>query len=105
MRFTKSWDDILFQILVNGFLIAILVAVIIPLWRVLLMSVWPLNYIDTKTFGMWLAPWKWSAEAYKQLLRPPILHPSHPEQHHHHGRRHNDQSSADGAIRVCSLQP
>ena len=71
MRFTKSWDDVLFQILVNGFLIAILVAVIVPLWRVLLMSVWPLNYIDTKTFGMWLTPWKWSVEAYRQLLGHP----------------------------------
>ncbi len=71
MRFIKSWDDILFQILVNGFLITILVVVIIPLWRVLLMSVWPLNYIDTKTFGLWLTPWKWSFEAYKQLLSHP----------------------------------
>jgi len=71
MRFTKSWDDIVFQILVNGFLIAILLAVLIPLWRVLLMSVWPMNYIDTKTFGMWLTPWKWSAEAYRQLLSHP----------------------------------
>lgn len=71
MRFTKSWDDYLFQILVNGFLLTMLLAVIIPLWRVLLMSVWPLNYIDTKTFGMWLEPWKWSMEAYKQLLSHP----------------------------------
>ena len=71
MRFTKSWDDILFQILVNGFLITILVVILLPLWRVLLMSVWPLNYIDTRTFGLWLEPWRWSLEAYKQLLSHP----------------------------------
>lgn len=68
---TKSRDDILFQILVNGLLISILVIVIIPMWKVLVMSVTPLNYIDTKTFGLWLAPWKWSFEAYKQLLSHP----------------------------------
>jgi putative aldouronate transport system permease protein len=67
----KSWDDILFQILVNGLLISILIIVIIPMWKVLIMSVTPLNYIDTKTFGLWLVPWKWSFEAYKQLLSHP----------------------------------
>ena len=67
----KSWDDVLFQILVNGLLISILIIVIIPMWKVLIMSVTPLNYIDTKTFGLWLAPWKWSFEAYKQLLSHP----------------------------------
>jgi putative aldouronate transport system permease protein len=67
----RSWDDILFQFLVNGLLISILAIVLIPMWRVLIMSVTPLNYIDTKTFGLWLAPWKWSIEAYKQLLGHP----------------------------------
>ncbi|CAG1000229.1 L-arabinose transport system permease protein AraQ [Anaerolineales bacterium] len=68
---SKSWDDVLFQILVNGFLISILVIVIIPMWKVLMMSVTPLNFIDTKTFGLWLAPWKWSIEAYRQLVSHP----------------------------------
>ncbi len=68
---TKSWDDFLFQFLVNGLLIAILVAVIIPMWKVLIMSVTPLGHIDTHTFGLWLAPWEWSFEAYKQLLSHP----------------------------------
>ncbi len=70
---SKSWDDILFQILVNGFLISILVAVLIPMWRVLITSVTPLNYIDTQTYGMWLSPLKWSFEAYKQLLSHPFF--------------------------------
>jgi putative aldouronate transport system permease protein len=74
MRSTsKSWDDIIFQILVNGFLITLLVAVLIPLWRVWVMSVTPLHYIDTKTFGLWLNPLKWSFEAYKQLLSHPAF--------------------------------
>ena len=67
----KHWDDVLFQILVNGFLISILIVVLIPMWKVFIMSVTPLNYIDTKTFGLWLSPLKWSFEAYKQLLSHP----------------------------------
>jgi putative aldouronate transport system permease protein len=49
----------------------------VPLWRVLIMSVTPLGFIDSKTLGMWLAPWRWSLEAYKQLLNhPSFLHAS-----------------------------
>lgn len=68
---TKSWDDILFQIFVNGLLVFMLIIVIIPMWKVLMMSVTPLNFIDTKAFGLWLSPAKWSFEAYKQLLSHP----------------------------------
>lgn len=72
MRFMKrSGEDIVFQILVNGFLIVLFLAVIVPLWRVLIMSITPLNFIDTKTFGLWLAPGNVSFEAYKQLLSHP----------------------------------
>lgn len=69
----KSWDEVLFQILINGFLFFILLIVILPMWRVLIMSFTPLNYIDTKTFGMWLPLTSWSAEAYKQLLSHPAF--------------------------------
>lgn len=67
----KSWDDILFQILINTLLVAILVAVIIPVWKVLVMSVTPLNYNKVQLFGLWLPFTKWSFEAYKQLLTHP----------------------------------
>ncbi len=67
----KSWDDILFQVLVNGLLVAILLAVIIPMWKAWMMSITPLNYIDTQTLGMWLDIRKWSFEAYTQLLSHP----------------------------------
>lgn len=69
----KSFDDMFFQILVNGFLVSILIAVIIPLWRVFITSVTPLNYMNTQAFGLWLAPWDWSWEAYKQLLSHPAF--------------------------------
>jgi putative aldouronate transport system permease protein len=67
----KSFDDTLFQIIINGLLFSILLVVIVPMWKVLMMSVTPLNYIDTKTFGLWLPFSKWSFEAYKQLLSHP----------------------------------
>jgi len=69
----KSWDDVLFQILVNGFLLGILLVVIVPLWRVLVMSVTPLNDMSQQLFGLWLAPSKWSFEAYYQLLSHPAF--------------------------------
>jgi putative aldouronate transport system permease protein len=61
-------DDLFFQILVNGFLLTVLLAIAIPIWRVFIMSVTPLGYIDDKTFGLWIPPWTWSFEAYKQLF-------------------------------------
>src|SRR5512145_3257496 len=70
---TKSWDDIFFQFLVNVFLIVLLVAILIPMWRVFVQSVTPLHYIDTKTLGLWLDPRMWSFEAYKQLLSHPAF--------------------------------
>jgi putative aldouronate transport system permease protein len=67
----RSRDDILFQILVNGFLLSILIAVIVPIWRVLMMSITPLNYMDSKLLGLWVGPGDWSFEAYRQLLTHP----------------------------------
>jgi putative aldouronate transport system permease protein len=61
-------DDLFFQILVNGFLLSVLLVIAIPIWRVFIMSVTPLGYIDDKTFGLWIPPWSWSFEAYIQLF-------------------------------------
>lgn len=69
----KLKDDLLFQILVNGFLLAVLLVIAIPIWRVFMMSLTPLGYIDDKTFGLWIPPWVWSFEAYKQLLNHPAF--------------------------------
>lgn len=68
---TKSLDDIFFQFLINTFLVVLLIAVLVPMWRVFVMSVTPLHFIDSKTFGLWLDPRMWSFEAYKQLLSHP----------------------------------
>lgn len=60
-------DDLLFRILVNTFLAVTLIIVVIPLWKVLMMSITPLSHID-HSFGLWIAPWDWNFDAYTQLL-------------------------------------
>ncbi len=69
----KSWDNLFFQILVNVFLASVLVAILIPIWRVMMMSLTPLGYGDDPTFGLWIPPWRWSFEAYKQLFQHPAF--------------------------------
>lgn len=60
-----------FQLLINVLLLLVLIAVAIPLWRVIMMSVTPLNY--QTGLGLWVAPWEWSIEAYRQLLGNPAF--------------------------------
>jgi len=69
----KSWDNLLFQIFVNIFLASVLLAIAIPIWRVLMMSMTPLGYLDDQTFGLWIPPWQWSFEAYKELFSHPAF--------------------------------
>ena len=69
----KSWDNFFFQFFVNFFLATILIAIAIPIWRVLMMSVTPLGYTDNQTFGLWIPPWKWSFEAYHELFSHPAF--------------------------------
>jgi putative aldouronate transport system permease protein len=68
----KSREEIVFQILVNGFLLLFLLIILVPLWRVVMMSLTPMGYAAEDTsFGMLIPPWKWSIEAYKQLMTHP----------------------------------
>jgi putative aldouronate transport system permease protein len=68
----KSREEIVFQILVNGFLVAVLLVILVPLWRVVMMSVEPLGYAaEDTTFGMLIPPWRWSFAAYEQLTTHP----------------------------------
>jgi len=65
-------DEPIFQILLTLFLLSILLVIAIPIWRVFVMSVTPLGYLD-KSFGLWIPPWIWSFEAYKQLFNHPAF--------------------------------
>lgn len=68
----RTRDDLGFQLVVNTLLLLVLVAVAVPLWRVVMMSVTPLNYQESG-LGLFIPPWDWSGEAYKQLLGNPAF--------------------------------
>jgi putative aldouronate transport system permease protein len=70
-RIHKPSDEVFFQVLTNGLLVFILVIVIIPIWRVIMMSVTPLTATNAPLFGFLLPPWDWTFEAFKQLLGHP----------------------------------
>ncbi len=65
-------DEPVFQILLTLFLLTVLIAISLPIWRVFIMSVTPLGYVD-RSFGIWIPPWLWSFEAYKQLFNHPAF--------------------------------
>ncbi len=67
----RSWDDAIFAILSTIFLIGVLIAIAVPIWRVIMMSITPIDVIKDTAFGLWVAPDKWSIEAYKQLFTHP----------------------------------
>ncbi|HEU4326164.1 MAG TPA: hypothetical protein VFS21_23690, partial [Roseiflexaceae bacterium] len=69
---TRTNADRAFELLINTLLIAVLIAVVVPLWRVIMMSLTPLNY-TSGWFGMLVPPWEWSVEAYNQLLGHPTF--------------------------------
>ncbi len=61
----REWG---FQILVNGFLLIFLIAIAIPLWRVFMASVTPLDVYTREGVPLLQWPWNWSLEGYKQML-------------------------------------
>jgi putative aldouronate transport system permease protein len=71
----SSVDEKVFQVAVNTLLLLVLVVVLVPLWRVVMMSVTPLTAVNAPGFGFLLPPWRWTGEAYRQLLgHPSFLH-------------------------------
>jgi putative aldouronate transport system permease protein len=74
MRKIKSREELVYQIAINSFLGITLFLVILPLWRVFILSVTPFKYVDN-SFGLLVDPGKWTAEAYGQFLsHPSFLH-------------------------------
>lgn len=69
----RGWDNLFFQIAVNTLLLLVMVIIIVPIWRVLMMSLTPLGLEDNGTYGLWMSPGDWSFEAYKQLLDHPAF--------------------------------
>ncbi len=67
-------DEWGFQLLVNGFLLIVLLIIVIPLWRVIMTSLTPLDVYMRGGVPFFQWPWQWSWGAYGQML----THPSFP---------------------------
>jgi putative aldouronate transport system permease protein len=70
MRKIKSREERTFQIVTNVFLGLLLVVVLLPLWRVFILSVTPFKYVDA-SFGLFVNPARWTVESYSQFLGHP----------------------------------
>lgn len=66
-----SPGDAVFQFLVDNYLILVLVIMVVPIWRVFMLSVTPQVDLADRTFGMLIPPNRWSLAAYKQFLTHP----------------------------------
>jgi putative aldouronate transport system permease protein len=68
----KGAEERLYQIAVNAFLGIVLILVVLPLWRVLVLSVTPFKYQDS-SFGLFVNPMLWTLDAYKQFISHPAF--------------------------------
>lgn len=64
----KGRDEAGFQIGVNGFLLVVLFLILLPLWRVFMTSLTPLDVYTKEGVPFFLSPLQWSLSAYQQLL-------------------------------------
>jgi putative aldouronate transport system permease protein len=68
MLHTKTRDAVIFQIGLAIFLTLILLAILIPFWRVIVTAFIPLDIYTREGVPFFLAPTQWTVEAFKQLL-------------------------------------
>jgi putative aldouronate transport system permease protein len=66
-------DELGFQLFINGFLLVILLLIVIPLWRVIMTSLTPLDVYMRGGTPMFQWPWEWSFGAYSQMLTHPTF--------------------------------
>jgi putative aldouronate transport system permease protein len=64
----RTRDAIAFQVGITIFLSVVFLIIIIPLWRVIMTAVVPLDIYTREGIPFFLAPWKWSVEAFRQLI-------------------------------------
>jgi putative aldouronate transport system permease protein len=68
MLHTKTRDAMIFQTGLAIFLILILLAILIPFWRVIVTAFIPLDIYTREGVPFFLSPTKWTLEAFKQLI-------------------------------------
>jgi putative aldouronate transport system permease protein len=64
----RTRDAVVFQVGIAIFLVITFLVIAIPLWRVIMTAVVPLDIYTSNGIPLFLAPWKWSLEAFKQLI-------------------------------------
>ena len=69
----KTRDVVTYQIFLAISLFIVLLIILIPLWRVLITSVTPLNIYTNQGVPFFLPPTEWTAEAFRQLLSHPLF--------------------------------
>jgi len=68
LRSKEGW---LFELCIDTFLILLFLVFLIPLWRVLMVSLTPTPDANDPTLGLFPPPWKWALISYKQFLSHP----------------------------------
>ena len=69
----KTRDVVAYQTFLSNVLFIVLLIIMIPLWRVLITSVTPLDIYTNQGIPFFLSPTEWTAEAFKQLLSHPLF--------------------------------
>ncbi len=70
---TRTRDALTYQILVAIFLLAILIAIVVPFWRVIVTAFTPLDIYTREGVPFFLSPFKWTTTAFEQLLSHPLF--------------------------------
>ncbi len=68
-RKNLSRADRLFEWSIDAFLLLVLIACFVPMWYVVMISLLPFG----QPAQLFLPPWKWSFEAYAQLIEQPSI--------------------------------
>lgn len=68
MKVRRTPFDSIYQFCVEGFLVLVLIVVAVPLWRVIMQSLTPIDYAGTNLGALVLPPTQWSFNAYRTML-------------------------------------
>jgi putative aldouronate transport system permease protein len=69
----RTRDAVIYQSLVAVFLFFVFVAIAIPLWRVIVSAITPLDVYTQQGVPFFLPPGEWTATAFRQLLGHPMF--------------------------------
>jgi putative aldouronate transport system permease protein len=69
----KSRNAVVYQFLVAILLLSVLIAILVPLWRVLVTAFTPLDIYTQRGVPFFLSPADWTAMAFRQLLGHPLF--------------------------------